>query len=291
MIENPFRLDVENLYDDEKFTPNLTATDIPKNILNLVAPDFALRFEIIPVAYDSSDTLYLVTKQNNFAPLNLFTTLNVENFLSESLNLKCRILSADDQNIHSALEKYYNFSEENLRRAWIKFYDFDKITFNNFDKMLAWAKKYGGRVIKNSLIKSPTSDEIAKVLHFIPENIAVSFSLIPVTFDDDNNLILVTSSSQTFDALEEISKLLQIPCRFFLTLDENIRNALEFFYHLDGLNKKFSTKTDFDFLVDGNFIDFKLLDREIAPNILQKIPMDVALKFHLIPLRVVLASK
>ena len=284
MNENSFRDDVEDLFDGDFFKRNLTATEIPKNILNLVEPDFALRFEVIPVAFDSYDTLYLVTAAENFKPINLFTTLNVENFLSHSLNLQCRILSTDGFNIQAALEKYYNLSDENLRRAWIKFYDFERLTFNNFDKMLSWAKKFNGRVIKNSLTKSPTVDEIAKVLHFIPAKMAVRFSLIPVTFDGENNLILVTSSSQTFDCVEEFSKILQMPCRFFLTLDENIRDALEFFYHFGGLNKKFSAKTDFDFLADGNFIDYRLLDRKIAPEILQKIPMDVALKFHLVPL-------
>ena len=53
MNENSFRDDVEDLFDGDFFKRNLTATEIPKNILNLVEPDFALRFEVIPVAFDS----------------------------------------------------------------------------------------------------------------------------------------------------------------------------------------------------------------------------------------------
>lgn len=48
---------------------------------------------------------------------------------------------------------------------------------------------------------------------------------------------------------------------------------------LDGLNKK----TDFDFFTDGTFVGFKFLDREIAPDILQIVPFDMAINFSIVP--------
>ena len=281
MNENPFLEDVEDLFDGDLFAQNLNL--IPTEIVNLIAPDFAIRFEIVPVAFDSSGTLYLVTTEENFLSINLFTTYEVQNFLSELLNLNCRILIADKQNIQFALNKFYNFSDENLRRAFIKFYHFERLTFNDFDEVVNWARKTDGKVLKKSLIESPVSDSVLKVLKFVPEKIAVKFCLIPVQLSG-NVLVLVTSSSRTFDEVKNIATMLKIPCRIFLTLDENIRDALEKFYHLNGLNKKISKKTDFDFFTDGNFIDYKLLDRVFDKEILDKVPFDVAIKFSVVPL-------
>ena len=106
---------IENLFDGDFFADDLSSEKIPENILNLIEPDFAMRFEIIPVAFDSDETLYFATAKENFSPLNLFTVYNVEKFLSEKFNLNCRILSADRKNIQNALEKFYNFSDDNLK--------------------------------------------------------------------------------------------------------------------------------------------------------------------------------
>ena len=284
-VENPFLYDVEDLFEGEEFTRNLISVnaEVPKEILNLIAPDFAIRFEIVPVAIDRYGTLYFVTTKENFQPINLFTTLNVENFLSDLLKCNCRFLITDKQNIQSALNKYYNFSEENLRRALIKFYDFDKITFNSFEEITTWTKKSGNnadsKVLKKSLVEPPVSLGVEKVLNFVPTNIAVKFSLIPVQLSGDV-LLLVTSSSRTYDEVQTISKMLKVPCRIFLTLDENIRAALKKFYHLDGLSKR----TDFDFFTDGTFVGYKFLDREIAEDILQIVPFDMAINFSIVPL-------
>lgn len=83
---------------------------------------------------------------------------------------------------------------------------------------------------------------------------AVRFSLIPVELEDNGVLVLTSSSSQTADIAKKISEMLKTHCRIFLTLDKNIRDALEKFYRFDGLNKKFSARTDFDFLPDGSFL-------------------------------------
>ena len=112
---------IENLFDGDFFAGDLVSEKIPENILNLIEPDFAMRFEIIPVAFDSDDTLYFATSKENFSPLNLFTLYNVEKFLSEKFNLNCRILSADRKNIQNALEKFYNFSDDALKKSLIKF--------------------------------------------------------------------------------------------------------------------------------------------------------------------------
>lgn len=279
-MENPFLYDVEDLYDGDKFVRNLISVkeEIPQEILKLIAPDFAVRFEVIPVSYDSYGTLYFVTTEENFQPLNLFTVHSVQNYLSDLLRCNCRFLVTDKQNIQSALHKYYNFSEENLRRTWIKFYDFERLTFNDDDSLNRWAKKNNCKLLKKSLVAPPVSVGVEKVLNFVPTNIAVKFSLIPVQLSGDI-LVLVTSSSRTFDEVEAISKMLKVPCRIFLTLDENIRDALKKFYHLDGLDKK----TDFDFLTDGTFVGFKFLDREIAPDILQIVPFDMAINFSIVP--------
>ena len=281
MSENPFLYDVEDLYDGDEFVRNLISVkaEVPQEILNLIAPDFALRFNVIPVAFDSSGTLYFVTTEENFQPINLFTVYAVQDFLSDLLRCNCRFLVTDKQNIQSALNKYYNFSEENLRRAWIKFYDFERLTFDDEDSLNRWAKKNNSKLLKKSLIAPPVSESVEKVLNFVPTSIAVKFSVIPVRLDN-GVLVLVTSSSRTFDEYKTISKMLKVPCKIFLTLDENIRAALKNFYHLDGLDKK----TDFDFLTDGTFVDYKFLDREIAEDILQIVPFDMAIKFSIVPL-------
>ena len=281
MSDNPFLYDVEDLYDGDKLSRNLIASkeEVPQDILNLVAPDFAIRFEIIPLAFDSSGTFYFVTTEENAQPINLFTISEVQIFLSNLLKCNCRFLVTDKQNIQFALNKYYNFSEENLRRALIKFYNFERLTFNDDDSLNKWATKYNSKILKKSLITPPVSDDVEKVLKFVPTNLAIKFSLIPVQLSG-NVLILVTSSSRTFDEVKNISKLLKVPCRIFLTLDKNIRDALEKFYNLEGLNKR----TDFDFFTDGNFVNDKLLDREIAEAILQIVPFDVAIKYSIVPI-------
>ena len=281
MSENPFLYDVEDLYEGDKFTRNLISVkeEIPQEILNLIAPDFAIRFEVVPVAYDSFGTLYFVTTEENFQPINLFTVHAVQDFLSDLLKRNCRFLVTDKQNIQSALNKYYNFSEENLRRAWIKFYDFERLTFDDKDSLNSWAKKFNSKILKKSLVAPPVSEGVEKILNFVPTEFAVKFSLIPVQLSGDV-LLLVTSSSRTFDEAKTISKMLNVPCKIFLTLDENIRAALKKFYHLDSLNKK----TDFDFLNDGTFVGYKFLDREIAEEILQIVSFDVAIKFLIVPI-------
>ena len=55
---------------------------------------------------------------------------------------------------------------------------------------------------------------------------------------------------------------------------------MEKFYHLEGLNKR----TDFDFFTDGNFVNDKLLDREIVEAVLQIVPFDVAIKYSIVPI-------
>lgn len=274
----------ENLFDGDFFAGDLSSEKIPENILNLIEPDFAIRFEIIPVEFGSDDTLYFATAKENFSPLNLFTLYNVEKFLSEKFNLKCRILSADRKNIQNALEKFYNFSDDSLQKSLIKFYDFDRLNFNDYGELLDWAKKNNGRVLNNSLTATPVSDSVQKVLNLVPANFAMNYSLIPLELEENGILFLATSSSRTFECAKYFSEILQMPCRFFLTLDEDIRAALEKFYHFDGLNKKFVNNTEFDSLIHGSFVDWTFLDRKFSPEIIEKVPLNVALKFHLIPL-------
>ena len=94
MSDNPFLYDVEDLYDGDKLSRNLIASkeEVPQDILNLVAPDFAIRFEIIPLAFDSSGTFYFVTTEENVQPINLFTISEVQIFLSNLLKCNCRFL-------------------------------------------------------------------------------------------------------------------------------------------------------------------------------------------------------
>lgn len=275
---------IENLFDGDFFADDLSAEKIPENILNLIEPDFAMRFEIIPVAFESDDTLYFATAKENFSPLNLFTLYNVEKFLSEKFNLNCRILSADSKNIQNALEKFYNFSDDALKKSLIKFYDFDRLNFNDYGEILDWAKKNNGRVLKNSLTAPPLSDFVEQVLNLVPSNIAINYSLIPLELEENGILFLATSSSRTFECAKYFSEILHFPCRIFLTLDENIRAALEKFYHFDGLTKKFAKHTEFDSLIHGTFVDWTFLDRKFSPEIIEKVPLNVALKFQLIPL-------
>lgn len=275
---------IENLFDGDFFSDDLSYKKIPENILNLIEPDFAMRFEIIPVMFDSDDTLYFVTTKENFSSLNLFTLYNIEKFLSEKFNLKCRILSADSKNIQNALEKFYNFSDDALKKSLIKFYDFDRLNFNDYGEMLDWAKKHHGRVLKNSLTAPPLSDSVEKVLNLVPANIAINYSLIPLELEENGILFLATSSSRTFECAKYFSEILHFPCRIFLTLDENIRATLEKFYHFDGLSKKFAKNTEFDSLIQGTFVDWTFLDRKFSPEIIEKVPLNVALNFHLIPL-------
>ena len=282
LIDNPFITDVENLYDGEFFPRDLTSEEIPTDILNFIAPDFAIRFNLIPLAFDSYGTFYLTTTEENFLPMNLFTIKNIEEFLSERWGINCRILATTQKNIQNALEKFYNFSDELLKKSLIKFYDFDRLTFNDYEKMIQWAKQYDGKVIKNSLLN--LAESVEKVLHLVPSKIAINYNLIPLGFDDEKNLILATSSSRTFDCGKEFSEMLKNPCKMLLTLDENIREALEKFYHFDGLTKKFSQRTKFDFLIDGNYIDWTFLDIDFSPELLEKVPANIAVKFHLIPL-------
>ena len=275
---------IENLFDGDFFAGDLVSEKIPENILNLIEPDFAMRFEIIPVAFDSDDTLYFATAKENFSPLNLFTLYNVEKFLSEKFNLKCRILSADSKNIQNALEKFFNFSDDTLKKSLIKFYDFDRLNFNDYGEILEWAKKNNGKVLKNSLTAPPVSDSVEKVLNLVPANIAINYSLIPLELEENGLLFLATSSSRTFECAKYFSEILHFPCRIFLALDENIRTALEKFYQFDGLTKKFAKNTDFDSLIHGTFVDWTFLDRKFSPEIVEKVPLNIALKFHLIPL-------
>ena len=275
---------IENLFDGDFFSADLSSEKIPENILNLIEPEFATRFKIIPVAFDSDETLYFATAKENFSALNLFTVYNVEKFLSEKLNLNCRILSADSKNIQNALEKFYNSSDDTLKKSLIKFYDFDRLNFNHYGEILDWAKKNHARVLKNSLTAPPLADSVEKVLNLVPANIAINYSLIPLELEENEILFLATSSSRTFECAKNFSEILHFPCRIFLTLDENIRAALEKFYHFDGLTKKFAKNTEFDSLIHGSFVDWTFLDKKFSPEIVEKIPLNVALKFHLIPL-------
>ena len=269
---NPFCHDVEDLESGDFFQRDFSLTEtptIPKDILNLVEPDFAIRFEIVPVAFDTYGTFYAVTTSENMQPFNLSTIFSIQNFLAKHWNVNCNFLQTSKKNIRFALDNYFNFSEENLRRAYVKFYDFEQLAFNDFGKMVDWAKKFSGHVIKNSLIAPPLSDEVEKNLKFVSASMAIRFSLIPAKLEDNGVLLLLTSSSRTFDSVEDISKMLNVPCRIFLTLDKNIRDALEKFYHFDNLNEIFSKRTDFEFLFDNHFVDWRLLDREFSPEVLQ----------------------
>ena len=274
---------IENLFDGDFFPADLSSEKIPEDVLNLIEPDFAMRFKIIPVAFGSDGTLYFATTKENFSSLNLFTVYNVEKFLSEKFNLNCRILSADSKNIQNALDKFYNFSDDTLKKSLIKFYDFDRLNFNNHGEILDWAAKNHGRVLKNSLTVPPLSTSVEKVLNLVPANIAINYSLIPLELEENGILFLATSSSRTFESVKDFSEIFHFPCRFFLTLDENIRAALEKFYHFDGLTKKFAKHTDFDSLIHGSFVDWSFLDREFSPEIVEKVPLEIALKFNLIP--------
>ena len=83
------------------FDADLVEANISAETLNLVSAKQAIKLEVIPIGYDSEENLMLVTSSPQ--------TLKSQNTLSRRLNKRCRLIFGKEENIRSALVKYYNY--------------------------------------------------------------------------------------------------------------------------------------------------------------------------------------
>ena len=83
------------------FDADLVEANISAETLSLVSAKQAIKLEVIPIGYDSEENLMLVTSSPQ--------TLKSQNTLSRRLNKRCRLIFGKEENIRSALVKYYNY--------------------------------------------------------------------------------------------------------------------------------------------------------------------------------------
>ena len=185
------------------------------------------------------------------------------------------------ENLAAALNHYYTVTEKTFRDIEIKYYDFEGNHFEDVDEIRDMAESYATSAFEEDLVCRKIPPEI---LNIVPAEFAFRKNLIPVEFDKDGNLILVTASQGSFLFSNGISNKLGLPCKIFFATDENIRAALAKYYGFKGLVKMFPFEEKTDNLADGDFLDADLLSETVPDEILDIVPVKIALKFSIIPL-------
>ena len=83
------------------FESDLVSQNISAKILQFVKPEQAIKYSIIPTTLGDDGNLILVTNSPQ--------TLKIQKSLSKELKNPCRLFFGADENVRSALVKYYNF--------------------------------------------------------------------------------------------------------------------------------------------------------------------------------------